>query len=163
MSSSDRRLFLLSGLAALAGCGFAPAYAPGGGGAALMGQIGVTAPDSRAGFLLTREIETRLGRPSAPRYELRPAISLVSEAIAIDRSNVAARFNLIGTVQYALTDLETGEVVDRGKVTNFTGYSSFGTPVATQAAQRDAEARLMQMLADQMLTRLTAAAGARAQ
>ena len=158
MSSSDRRLFLLSGLAMLAGCGFAPVYAPGGGGDALLGQVRVTAPDSRAGFLLTREIETRLGRVDAARYELRPVIDLRTEAIAIDRSNVAARFNILGTVRYTLIDLESDAVADRGEVTNFTGYSAFGTPVATQAAQRDAEARLMQMLADQMLTRLAAAA-----
>jgi LPS-assembly lipoprotein len=158
MSSSDRRLFRFSGLALLAGCGFAPVYGPGGGGEALMGQVRVAAPDSRAGFLLTQEVETRLGRAQAPRYELHPVIELRPEAIAIDRSNVAARFNLIGTLAYTLTDLDTGAVADRGEVTNFTGYSSFGTPVATQAAQRDAEARLMQMLADQMLTRLAAAA-----
>ena len=161
MSSSDRRLFLLSGLAMLAGCGFAPVYGPGGGGDALMGQVRVAAPDSRAGFLLTREIETRLGRPEAPRYELRPVISLRAEAIAIDRSNVAARFNLIGAVRYTLVDLETEAVADSGEVTNFTGYSTFGTPVASQAAERDAEARLMQMLAEQMLTRLAAAAASR--
>jgi len=161
MSSSDRRLFLLSGLAALAGCGFAPAYGPGGGGDALMGQVGVTAPHGRAGFLLTREIETRLGRPETPRYELRPEIELRSEGIAIDRSNVAARANLIGTVRYTLTNLETGEVADRGSVTNFTGYSTFDTPIVTRAAARDAMERLMQMLADQMLTRLAAAAASR--
>jgi LPS-assembly lipoprotein len=159
MSSSDRRLFLLSGLAALAGCGFAPVYAPGGGGDALGGKIRVTAPDSRAGFLLTREIETRLGRPASPRFELRPVITLRTQDIAIDRSNVAARANLIGRIRYTLTDLETEEVMDSDEVSNFTGYSTFGTPVATQAAERDAEARLMQMLADQMLTRLVAAAG----
>jgi len=145
----------------LAGCGFAPVYGPGGGGDALMGQVRVAAPDSRAGFLLTREIETRLGRPEAPRYELRPVISLRAEAIAIDRSNVAARFNLIGAVRYTLVDLETEAVADSGEVTNFTGYSTFGTPVASQAAERDAEARLMQMLAEQMLTRLAAAAASR--
>jgi len=161
MSSSDRRLLLLSGLAVLAGCGFAPVYGPGGGGDALMGQVRVTAPDTRAGFLLTREIETRLGRPETPRYDLHPRIDLRREAIAIDRSNVAARFNLIGTLDYTLTDLEKDTVADRGTVTNFTGYSTFGTPVANEAAARDAEARLMQMLADQMLTRLAAAAAGR--
>ena len=161
MSSSDRRLFLLSGLATLAGCGFAPVYGPGGGGDALMGQVGVTAPHGRADFLLTREIETRLGRPETPRYELRPEIRLRAEAIAIDRSNVSARANLIGTVRYTLTELETGKVVDRGETTNFTGYSTFDTPIVTRAAERDAEKRLMQMLADQMLTRLVASAASR--
>ena len=86
-------------------------------------------------------------------------ITLRTQDIAIDRSNVAARANLIGRIRYTLTDLETEEVMDSDEVSNFTGYSTFGTPVATQAAERDAEARLMQMLADQMLTRLAAAAG----
>jgi len=159
MSSSDRRLFLLSGLALLAGCGFAPVYGPGGGGDALMGEVSVAPLYGRAGFLLTREVETRLGRTQTPRYELRPEIELRSEAIAIDRSNVAARANLIGTVRYTLTELESGTVVDRGTVTNFTGYSTFDTPIVTRVAARDAMERLMQMLADQMLTRLAAAAG----
>ena len=158
MSSSDRRFVLLSGLAALAGCGFAPAYGPGGGGGALMGEVRVAAPDSRAGYLLTGEIEARLGRTTAPRYELRPEISLRSEAIAIDRRNITVRRNLVGTLRYTLADLETGEVVDRGEVSSFTGFSTSGTPVAIQAAERDAEARLMQILADQLLTRLAATA-----
>jgi len=84
-----------------------------------------------------------------------------AEAIAIDRSNVSARANLIGTVRYTLTELETGKVVDRGETTNFTGYSTFDTPIVTRAAERDAEKRLMQMLADQMLTRLVASAASR--
>jgi LPS-assembly lipoprotein len=133
MSSSDRRLFLLSGLAALAGCGFAPAYAPGGGGAALMGRIEIAPPDTRAGFLLTQELEGRLGRPTDARY-------------------------VLGRVDYTVQDRQTDAVVTRGTVENFTGYSTFDTPVATQAAERDAEARLMTMLADQLLTRLAATA-----
>lgn len=160
MSSSDRRLFLLSGLAALAGCGFSPAYAPGGGGAALMGRIEIAPPDTRAGFLLTQELEGRLGRPADARYVLEPAISLQKRSISIDRSNITLRFNLLGRVDYTVLDRETDAVVTRGTVENFTGYSTFDTPVATQAAERDAEARLMTMLADQLLTRLAATARA---
>jgi LPS-assembly lipoprotein len=156
MSSSDRRLFLLTGLAALAGCGFAPAYGPGGGGADLRGLIEVAAPDTRAGYLLTRDLESRLGRSSMARYALTPVITLDTEAIAIDRRNVAGRFNILGSVRYTLTDLQTGETVSTGIVDNFTAYSARGTPVATRAARRDAEARLMTILADQLVTRLLA-------
>lgn len=156
MSSSDRRLFLLTGLAALAGCGFAPAYGPGGGGADLRGQVEVEEPDTRAGYLLTRDLESRLGRNASGRYMLVPEISLDTEAIAIDRRNVAGRFNILGSVRYTLTDLQTGETVSSGIVDNFTAYSARGTPVATRAARRDAEARLMAILADQLVTRLLA-------
>ena len=156
MSSSDRRLFLLTGLAALAGCGFAPAYGPRGGAADLRGRIEVAAPDTRAGYLLTRDLESRFGRSSMARYALTHEIVLTTEAVAIDRRNVAGRFNIVGSVRYRLTDLETGETVTTGRVDNFTAYSARGTPVATRAAQRDAEARLMTILADQLVTRLLA-------
>jgi LPS-assembly lipoprotein len=157
MSWYSRRFFLMSGLALLAGCGFAPAYGPGGVGSALVGRVVVEAPDTRATYLLTQEIETRLGRPANPRYALIPVVTLNTQAMAINRNNVASRFNLLGTVAYSLRDLETGAVVTTGEVTSFTGYSATGTTVAVQAAERDAEARLMAILADQVLTRLLAA------
>ncbi|WP_439526900.1 LPS assembly lipoprotein LptE [Roseovarius mucosus] len=157
MSWYSRRFFLMSGLALLAGCGFAPAYGPGGAGTALMGRVIVEAPDTRASYLLTQEIETRLGRPANPRYALIPVVTLNTQAMAINRNNVASRFNLLGTVAYSLRDLETGLIVTSSEVTSFTGYSATGTTVAVQAAERDAEARLMAILADQVLTRLLAA------
>ncbi|MAN97506.1 LPS assembly lipoprotein LptE [uncultured Roseovarius sp.] len=157
MSWCNRRFLLLSALALVAGCGFAPAYAPGGAGSALMGRVAVEAPDTRATYLLTQEIETRLGRPANPRYALIPVVTLNTQAMAINRNNVASRFNLLGTVAYSLRDLETGVIVTSGDVTSFTGYSATGTTVAVQAAERDAEARLMAILADQLLIRLLAA------
>lgn len=156
MSSYSRRLLLGSGLALLAGCGFAPVYGPGGGGTALMGRVEVSEPDTRAAFLLTRELESRLGRASGARYELRPFIALATEAIAIDSTNISSRFNMLGRVDYALLDRQTGASVTSGMVENFTAYSAAGTPVATQAAERDAETRLMTILADQLVTRLIA-------
>ncbi len=125
-----------------------------------MGQVEVDAPDTRAGYLLTREIETRLGRASNPRFALGYEIMLDAQAIAISRSNVTSRFNLLGQVTYALRDIETGAVLTAGDVRNFTGYSTTGSTVAVQAAERDAEARLMTILADQVLTRLLAEAPA---
>lgn len=157
MSSFNRRLLLLSGLGALAACGFAPAYGPGGAGTALMGRVEVDAPNTRGGYLLTQEIETRLGRPGNPRFGLSHTITLDTQAMAINRNNVASRFNLLGSVAYSLRDLETGASVTSGEVTSFTGYSASGSTVAVQAAERDAEARLMSILADQLLTRLLAA------
>lgn len=154
MSSSDRRIFLLTGLAVMAGCGFAPAYGPGSGGTVLRGRIEIAAPDTRAGYLLIRDLESRLGRSSMARYELVPEIDLDTRAIAIDRRNVAGRFNILGSVRYTLIDRQTGDTVVTGRVENFTAYSARGTPVATRAARRDAEARLMTILADQVVTRL---------
>ena len=50
--------------------------------------------------------------------------------------------------------------VTSGTVDSFTGYSATGSTVATRAARADAEERLTTILADQIVTRLIAAAPA---
>lgn len=160
MSSCSRR-FLLTALPAmaLAGCGFSPAYGPGGAASGLQGAVLVDAPTGRPAYLLTRHIEERLGLGAPGRYGLGYAISLDEDAVAISADNVITRYNILGTVKYALRDLETKKVVLTGSVDSFVGYSASGSTVATQAARRDAEARLMRILGDRILTRLTAEAG----
>lgn len=159
MSSCSRRFVLLGAATAVAGCGFAPAYGPNGAAQSLQGTIAVDEPKSRAGYLLTRALEDRLGRPSPARYGLTYSIALEGEAVAISATNVSNRVNLLGRVTYALRDLSSGEVLTSGKLDNFTSYSASGTTVATQAAERAAEERLMIILADQLTTRLIAEAG----
>lgn len=155
MSWYNRRLFLISA-AALAGCGFTPAFAPGGAATRLQGRVLVDEPDSRPGYLLTRRFEERLGRANPARYGLSYSIGLTDSAIAVSSTNVITRYNKIGKVTWALRDLETDKVLTSGKAESFTSYSASGTTVATQAAERDAEARLMAILTDQIITRLIA-------
>lgn len=157
MSSFSRRSVLLSA-AALAGCGFAPAYGPGGAATRLRNAVRVDAPDSRPGYLLTRRVEERLGRAEPARYGLSYSISLDDKQIAISPENVTTRYNKLGTVTWALRDLDSETVLADGKAESFTSYSASGTTVATQAAERDAEERLMTILADRIITRLTAEA-----
>ena len=90
MSLSDRRLFLI-GLAALAGCGFTPAYGPGGAGAALQGKVRIAEPSDRNGFDLVQRLEDRLGRSSAPRYLLDFTIATDRGAPPIRIGSVSAR------------------------------------------------------------------------
>ncbi|MEI4263349.1 LPS assembly lipoprotein LptE [Roseovarius sp. D0-M9] len=149
-----RRAFAVGLLAALPACGFAPVYGPGGAGNALQGAVLVDTPVTREDYLLTRELETRLGRANPGRYGLSYSTAIGSEAIAISRANVTTRYNLLGETTYALRDLDTQAVIASGKVNNFTGYSASGSTVATQAAERDARERLMTILADQIITRL---------
>jgi LPS-assembly lipoprotein len=159
MSSFNRRRFLLasSAAAALSACGFTPAYGPSGAATRLQDNILVDAPKSRDAYLLTQNIEERLGRASSPRFGLSYAISTRDNAIAITAANTTNRFNIEGSITYALRDLQTGAVVTTGKVDSFTSYSASGSTVATQAAERDAHIRLMTILSDQIVTRLIAA------
>ncbi|MGJ8597065.1 LPS assembly lipoprotein LptE [Sulfitobacter sp.] len=156
MSLYNRRSLLALPLA-LAACGFTPVYGTGGTGTQLRGQVLVQEPSTQAGFLLTRQLETRLGRSGpAARYALDLTIDTSEEGLAINAAGDTTRFNLTGRVDYSLRDANSGTVVTSGKVQNFTAYSAIGTTVATLAAERDAIERLMVILGDQITTRLYA-------
>ena len=160
MSSCDRRKFLtLLAAAPLAACGFTPAYGPEGGAQALTRNIEVRAPVTRTDYLLTRQLEERLGRTDAGDYILDYTLKVEEERIAITANNITRRFNLSGTVDYKLTTRD-GTVIAKGVEENFVGYSATGSTVATRAARADAEDRLTTLLADRMVTRLIAAAPA---
>lgn len=161
MSWCNRRTLILAALAALPACGFTPVYGPEGAGTALQGAVVVDPPATRDGYLLVRELETRLGRANPGRYGLSYKVEVRASSVAISRANVTTRYNLLGEVTYALRELDGGAVVASGKVDNFTGYSASGTTVATQAAERDAHERLMTILADQIAAQLIAAQAAR--
>jgi LPS-assembly lipoprotein len=152
-----RRFLLALPLLALSACGFQPVYGPGGSGTALRNSVQVEATDNIFSYTLVREIETRLGRPVAPSYGLALTVVARQEGLGIDAANNTTRYNLIGVADFALRNLGSGQIETSGTVENFTGYSATESTVATLAAERDAQKRMMTMLADQIVTRLYAA------
>lgn len=154
----SKRAFLLSSLAALAACGFTPAYGPQGGAGKLQNSIEVNAPTGRNAYLLVQALEDRLGRPGTPRYRLETDFSVSRERMAVTADNVATRQNLIGRVNYRLRDATDDSLLTQGRVDALAAYSSTDSTIATSAARDDAYARLARMLADQIVTRLIAAA-----
>ncbi|MFN4058112.1 MAG: LPS assembly lipoprotein LptE [Roseinatronobacter sp.] len=161
MSLSDRRQILLA-LAALplAACGFTPAYAPGGAGAALRGQVRADDPRSDLDFDFVAALEDRLGRPQTPRYTLTYAIQTNERGSGQVAGLGETRIALIGTIDYVLTDTTTGQVVARDQLRGITNYSTTATQLATLRAAEDAARRLARILADQVATRLIAALSA---
>lgn len=167
--SSDRaaqaitRRRLLAGLlgpALAAGCGFSPAYAPGGAATSLRGQVLPDPPGNASEFVFASRLEDRLGRAEEARFALAYDFDTRAEGLAITPDQETLRFNLIGTVRFSLRDRGTGQVVTSGVVENFTAYSAIGTTVATRASQNDAQRRLAVILADEVVTRLVATAPA---
>lgn len=144
--------------AVLVGCGFAPVYGPGGTGAALRGKVEVQAPDTADSYLLVRDLENRLGRATQPAYQLAYVLATETQGQAVTASNETTRYSIVGVVDYVLTRIATGQTVASGQVRNFTGYSATGSTVETLAGERDARARLMTILADQIATRMMATA-----
>lgn len=153
MSLLNRRTLLLSPLA-LAACGFAPVYGPGGTGAALQNRVLVDPPSSQDSYILVRELEERLGRSDNPAYGLSMIINTSEARVAIDREGDTGRFNRIASVDFSLRDLSSGQIVNSGRIDNFVGYSATGTTVETLAGEQDAQVRLMTAIADQIVTRL---------
>lgn len=157
---SDRRSFLLGGVAALAGCGFAPAYGPGGAASNLQGRFLIDAPTDKRGFDLVERLEERLGRPTDAAYALSYTIATDEVDIGVSPTNAITRFNLTGSIAYTVRNLANDKALASGRVRNFTAYSTTGTTVATRAAEIDARRRLMRILADQLVTELLATPGA---
>lgn len=141
------------GLLALGGCGFAPALRPGG-----RGRFALSAPSTRTGTTLIRRLEDRLGTPG-PRapYALAVELEIEPEAAAVSPAQVTTRVRLEADAGYAVTDAATGRVLARGTASAFASYDASGTTVAEGAAARDAEDRLMAILADRIAARLLAA------
>ena len=154
----DRRILLVAMLA-VAGCGFTPAFAPGGPAVKLQDAIQVQPPTEKNGFDLVERLEQRLGRSRTPSLTLAYRIKTATNGVGITPDNAITRFNVTGAVNFALTDLASGVELTKGTVESFTSYSASGTTVSTLAAERDAESRLMRLLADQIVARLVATSG----
>lgn len=148
---------LILALLALGACGFTPVYAPGGTGAALDGRVAFGAPSDRTTYLLVRRLEERLGRSADPAFDLGITLDTSQQALAVDEDGDVQSFTLLGTARYTLMDRGSGQELTSGQVSNFTSYSATGTTVATLTAERDAQERLLVILADQITARLSAA------
>jgi len=153
MSSYSRRFLILAPLA-LSACGFQPVYGTGGTGSDLRGNILVDAPTDRNSFHMVEQFEKRLGRAQSPKYGLKVSTAFEEEGLAISGSNDIERFNVVGSANYVLRDLNTNKEIFSDKVNTFTAYSANLQPVATLAAQRDATRRLMVALADKIVADL---------
>jgi len=149
-----RRFGVVLAAAALAGCGFTPVYGPDGTGAALLGQLSLDPPQDQNAYLLRRRIEERLGQATAGAWRLSTQIKTDDIGLGFTTDGDITRYNINGTTDYTLRRTGSSEIFQQGKIQHFTSYSATGTTVATLAAKRDAEVRLMTILADQIIDQL---------
>ncbi|WPY93536.1 LPS assembly lipoprotein LptE [Limimaricola variabilis] len=153
-SESSRRAWLLGALA-LGGCGFTPAYGPGGA-APLRGTMAVETPATFPGYLLRARLLDRLGPAERPRYLLDIDVTEETEQAAISADGAVLRYRLLGAALYALRPVAGGDALAEGTVEDIASYSTTLGTVASEAAERDARERLAVLLADQIVTRLLA-------
>ena len=136
------------GFAALAGCGFTPAYGPVGDAEKLRGRIEVAPPVDEEGFALVNRLESRLGQPVDPDYRVVAEIRIEEEGVGFLPDGSISRYNVLGRVNWRMLRMDDNSLALSGSEQNFTSYSATSTTVATTVAQRDARRRLMVGIAD---------------
>lgn len=151
-------IFAFSAALLLSACGFEPVHGPGGAGTALQNKIFVAAPDNRNEFDFVAQIEKRLGRTSSAPFTLTYRITTSEKGVGVTPSQETTRYNVFGQVEFEVTQTGTDNVLYSGSVDNFTAYSATALIVGTQSVTRDANQRLMVVLADQVSARLIATA-----
>jgi LPS-assembly lipoprotein len=140
----------------LGACGFEPAFAPNGPAAALFGDVSLSDPNSQNAYDFVDQMETRLGRSSNGRFVLAYDMSVSEDSLGVTTDQEITRYNVLGTIDYTLTDTTTGLVARTGQVKSFTSYSATSTLLAARTAETDAQRRLMVILADKTVTQLVA-------
>lgn len=143
---------------AAAGCQFQPVYGPESQPRRVQGQIRVAEIDGLNGFNLRQALERRLGvAPEDAPYRLAVEIDLATHSVGISTTNATSRIQYVGTADYTLTSPD-GDELTRGSAENLTAYDATGSTQAKSAASQDAQLRLVEALADQIVTRLMATA-----
>jgi LPS-assembly lipoprotein len=148
--SNRRSFFAISG-AFLAGCALQPASQMQSIDQ-ILSSITLETPRDRKSFYFRNALEDQLGSSDpAPKYGLSYQLNTAAMRSAITKDGRSLRQQVEGTVTFMLRDLSNNAVVYTQNRRAFVGYSTNGSPAATQAATRDAERRLMQQLADEVI------------
>jgi len=147
---------MLFAVAPVAACGFTPVYRASNSGNSIRGRVDFAPPSNPLAFSLVSRLEDRIGRSNGGPYLLSYGISTSESALAISETDDINRIQIAGTIEYRVTETVTDVQVQAGEVSTFAAYATSGSPVATAAARRDAEDRLMITLADQLVARLLA-------
>ncbi len=152
-------------LTALAGCGFAPVYAPLAGGkgspAAQLGQVYVAVIPDRTGQELRQDLQVRLegaGATGTKLYTLSVSYALSSEGIGIDPDTDITYIRLHGSATWQLLGITPGTpALAGGYATVADGYSIVVNQYFFESLENDeVERRMAETLADQIVVRLAA-------
>jgi len=156
IASTVRHAILGLCILGLSACGYTPVYAPGGAGDGLAGSILVQEPGRENEYTFATRLEERFGRSQGARYRLDYSITTDTEGVGRTPEQQITRFNVTGTARYQVIDTASGTAVHSGEVESFTGYSATIPLAGARAATRDANERLMVILADQVAVRVLA-------
>lgn len=151
------RVFAFALMLGLTACGLQPMYAGGGSGtvATSLRSVRVAPIPERAGWLVRNALVDRLGgEPGSPAYRLEVELDDDITAFGIRGDAAVTRERRTLRARYRLVDLTTGEVVLDATAGSDAGIDVVSSEYATIAAEKTAQERLAQIVADQMVSRL---------
>lgn len=158
------RAFLaaIPAMLALSACGLQPIYAgaSGTGAVADLSAVSIDPIPGRTGWLLTSALEDRtsLRRSDAsPRYRLDVQLDESLESLGLLSDETVTRERRILRARYQLIDLSTGAIVLDATAGSDAGIDVVSSDYATIAAERAAAERLAEVVADQIVTRVSLA------
>ena len=143
----------------LGACGFSPMYGSNSFSAsesvvANLSQVSIRPIAERRGMVLRQQLNEKL-RPSGVsgnRYELQVSLSSNTQELGVRQDSTTSRANLILTANYTLWDGVTR--VTRDRVRAVASYNILDDQYATIASERNAEARALRQISDEIRTRL---------
>jgi LPS-assembly lipoprotein len=159
---SKRTMRILSTLVlsfGLGACGFSPMYGSNGFSAsdsvvARLSQVNIRPIAERRGMVLRQQLNEKL-RPSgvsSNRYELQVSLSSETQELGVRQDSTRSRANLILTANYTLWDGSTRVTRDRARAV--ASYNILDDQYATITSERNAEARALRQISDEIRTRL---------
>ncbi|MCZ0814010.1 hypothetical protein N5A93_17455 [Roseovarius sp. EGI FJ00037] len=149
----NKALLPLIGLAIyllLSSCGFTPAYGERSDARAVFDRIALADPDNRDEYGFLKAVEARIPQAADPVFQVKYRVRVRDKGVPL---RGVPRRQLHGDVRFDVVNLRSGKTVLSDEIESFTSYTDEGDLRLPQ--KRDAEDRLVQILADQFITRLT--------
>ena len=163
-----RLAFLLAAATLTGSCGLRPVYSGGSSGATatFLTSVAVQPIDGgRTGWLLRAALADRLGEPATgdKRYRLEVEVDDDLTSFGIRGDTAVTRERRTIRARYRLVENATGQVLVDATAGSDAGIDVVSSDVATLAAEQTAAERLAQVVADQIVARLSlfASRGAR--
>ena len=139
----------------LAACGYQPALKTEGFAARLVEGFDVSVAGGREGFVLEELLMQRLGTsPQSASYQLSARIEIAERVAATPGAGGVDRKELEAIADYQIRLAGDSEIISSGSVDGSALFSAGLGAVATGAARRDAERRMLTEVADRLYSRL---------
>ena len=156
--------FVLALLCALAlpACGLQPIYAGASGSGAVsdLAAVQVAPIEGRTGWLVSTALEDRVSlrrNGAEPRYRLDVQLDESLQSLGLLSDETVTRERRVLRARYQLVDLSSGAILLDATAGSDSGIDVVSSDYATIAAERAAAERLAQVVADQIVTRVSLA------